>query len=136
MIQCQSRGVLLPLLPTASSFPPADIDECSINRGGCKFGCINTPGSYQCTCPAGCKLHWNKKDCVGMSGQEPPRLLGELGGLGCQAGVPMLCSGTLSFPVNPSMSCRVQGSLVGLWAVPVMGISDCHQQLVRVPWSW
>uniref|UniRef100_A0A8C3EXA6 Signal peptide, CUB and EGF-like domain-containing protein 3 n=1 Tax=Corvus moneduloides TaxID=1196302 RepID=A0A8C3EXA6_CORMO len=66
-----------------------DIDECSINRGGCKFGCINTPGSYQCTCPAGCKLHWNKKDCVGTSGQEPPRLLGKLGSLGCQAGVSM-----------------------------------------------
>lgn len=59
--------------PTASPFFPADIDECSINRGGCKFGCINTPGSYQCTCPAGCKLHWNKKDCIGMSGQDPLR---------------------------------------------------------------
>ncbi|RLV96991.1 hypothetical protein DV515_00012290 [Chloebia gouldiae] len=72
--------------PTAPSFVPTDIDECSINRGGCKFGCINTPGSYQCTCPAGCKLHWNKKDCVGTSGQEPARLLEELGALGCQAG--------------------------------------------------
>ncbi|NWJ11706.1 SCUB3 protein, partial [Crypturellus undulatus] len=47
-----------------------DVDECSINRGGCKFGCVNAPGSYQCTCPSGCKLHWNKKDCVGSV---PPR---------------------------------------------------------------
>lgn len=43
-----------------------DIDECSINRGGCKYGCINTLGSYECTCPPGYKLHWNRKDCVGM----------------------------------------------------------------------
>lgn len=63
--------------PTSSPFFPADIDECSINRGGCKFGCINTPGSYQCTCPAGCKLHWNKKDCIGTSGQDT-RWLGML----------------------------------------------------------
>lgn len=43
-----------------------DIDECSINRGGCKYGCVNTLGSYECTCPPGYKLHWNKKDCIGM----------------------------------------------------------------------
>uniref|UniRef100_A0A8C5C965 Signal peptide, CUB domain and EGF like domain containing 3 n=1 Tax=Gadus morhua TaxID=8049 RepID=A0A8C5C965_GADMO len=43
-----------------------DIDECSINRGGCKFGCVNTLGGYECTCPPGFKLHWNRKDCIGM----------------------------------------------------------------------
>ncbi|MEJ1270982.1 signal peptide CUB domain EGF-like 2 [Cricetulus griseus] len=44
---------------------PLDVDECSSNKGGCRFGCINTPGSYQCTCPAGQgRLHWNGKDCT------------------------------------------------------------------------
>lgn len=48
---------------------------------------------------------------MGTSGQEPAWLLGELGALGCQAGVPMLCSGTLSSPVNLPMSWRAQGPL-------------------------
>lgn len=43
----------------------ADIDECSINNGRCEFGCVNTQGGYECVCPPGKKLHWNKKDCVG-----------------------------------------------------------------------
>lgn len=49
-----------------STYLFTDIDECSINRGGCKYGCINSLGSYECTCPPGYKLHWNRKDCVGM----------------------------------------------------------------------
>lgn len=42
-----------------------DIDECSISNGSCEHGCVNTQGSYECVCPPGQKLHWNKKDCVG-----------------------------------------------------------------------
>lgn len=43
----------------------SDIDECSINNGSCEHGCINTQGGYECVCPPGQKLHWNKKDCIG-----------------------------------------------------------------------
>lgn len=42
-----------------------DIDECSINNASCEHGCINTQGGYECVCPLGQKLHWNKKDCIG-----------------------------------------------------------------------
>lgn len=43
----------------------SDVDECSISNGSCEHGCVNTQGSYDCVCPPGQKLHWNKKDCVG-----------------------------------------------------------------------
>lgn len=42
-----------------------DMDECSVNNGSCEQGCVNTRGSYECVCPPGKRLHWNRKDCVG-----------------------------------------------------------------------
>ncbi|EGW03323.1 Signal peptide, CUB and EGF-like domain-containing protein 1 [Cricetulus griseus] len=45
-----------------------DMDECSMNNGSCEQGCVNTKGSYECICPPGRRLHWNRKDCVEMSG--------------------------------------------------------------------
>lgn len=49
------------------SFFFQDIDECSINNGGCQQRCVNTEGSYYCTCSEGYRLHPNGKDCVGKS---------------------------------------------------------------------
>lgn len=46
-------------------FPPSDINECSVNNGGCEHGCENTMGGFECFCHPGYKLHWNKKDCIG-----------------------------------------------------------------------
>uniref|UniRef100_A0A672P3C0 Signal peptide, CUB and EGF-like domain-containing protein 2 n=1 Tax=Sinocyclocheilus grahami TaxID=75366 RepID=A0A672P3C0_SINGR len=45
--------------------PFLDINECSLNNGGCEHTCENTMGSFECHCHAGYKLHWNKKDCIG-----------------------------------------------------------------------
>lgn len=40
-----------------------DIDECSINNGGCQHECRNTIGSYMCSCHNGYSLHENGHDC-------------------------------------------------------------------------
>lgn len=45
----------------------SDINECSVNNGGCEQGCENTLGGFECHCHPGYKLHWNKKDCVGKT---------------------------------------------------------------------
>lgn len=36
-----------------------------MSNGSCDQGCVNTKGSYECVCPPGRQLHWNRKDCVG-----------------------------------------------------------------------
>ncbi|KAJ3621320.1 hypothetical protein MTP99_003471 [Tenebrio molitor] len=40
-----------------------DVDECAINNGDCQHECINTVGSYKCTCHNGFTLHGNGRDC-------------------------------------------------------------------------
>lgn len=34
-----------------------DINECSVNNGGCQQKCINSPGSYACSCNIGYELY-------------------------------------------------------------------------------
>jgi hypothetical protein len=38
----------------------ADIDECAENNGGCDHRCVNTPGSFLCSCEAGYKQVLNR----------------------------------------------------------------------------
>lgn len=45
----------------------SDINECSVNNGGCGHVCENTMGGFWCHCRAGYRLHWNKKDCIGKT---------------------------------------------------------------------
>jgi len=42
-----------------------DVDECSMNNGGCGHECENSEGSYSCQCHPGYRLHPNQHDCVG-----------------------------------------------------------------------
>ena len=45
----------------------ADIDECHVNKGGCSDSCLNTHGSFECTCPHGFQVKADERTCVGMS---------------------------------------------------------------------
>ncbi|KAF2988518.1 hypothetical protein EK904_004866 [Melospiza melodia maxima] len=40
-----------------------DINECSLNPLLCAFRCINTFGSYECTCPSGYALREDRRMC-------------------------------------------------------------------------
>lgn len=35
-----------------------EFNECSIRNGGCSHGCVDTLGSYFCTCPSGYHLFY------------------------------------------------------------------------------
>ena len=43
----------------------ADINECSINNGGCQNECVNLEGSFECRCPSGYRLSSNGRLCSG-----------------------------------------------------------------------
>ena len=43
----------------------ADVDECSVNNGGCQFECENTVGSFLCRCPRGYQLDDDGTHCTG-----------------------------------------------------------------------
>ncbi|CAK8687745.1 unnamed protein product [Clavelina lepadiformis] len=41
----------------------SDRDECAVGRGGCAQTCVNSVGSYTCSCQNGFTLHENGHDC-------------------------------------------------------------------------
>ena len=42
-----------------------DINECAVNNGGCSNECMNSDGSYSCTCPIGYALGADGLTCSG-----------------------------------------------------------------------
>ncbi len=45
----------------------ADVDECTLGISGCEQGCVNTMGSYTCTCRDNYELEDNQLGCIGKS---------------------------------------------------------------------
>ncbi|KAI0239913.1 hypothetical protein LSAT2_009363, partial [Lamellibrachia satsuma] len=44
-----------------------DVNECAVRNGSCEQTCVNTDGSFQCSCRDGFKLSDNKLSCEGKS---------------------------------------------------------------------
>ena len=44
-----------------------DVNECLVANGGCMQSCINTAGSYYCTCGSGYTLNTDGHNCEGIS---------------------------------------------------------------------
>lgn len=42
-----------------------DVDECNTGQSLCSDGCMNTIGSYYCTCPSGYELDAPQTQCQG-----------------------------------------------------------------------
>jgi len=40
-----------------------DLNECAVKNGDCMHTCVNTPGSFVCTCKHGYHLNTDKKSC-------------------------------------------------------------------------
>uniref|UniRef100_A0A671F330 Metalloendopeptidase n=1 Tax=Rhinolophus ferrumequinum TaxID=59479 RepID=A0A671F330_RHIFE len=63
----------------ALSFQPAEVDECSRpNRGGCEQRCLNTLGSYKCSCDPGYELAPDKRRCEAACGGFLTKLNGSI----------------------------------------------------------
>uniref|UniRef100_A0A4W5MC58 EGF-like domain-containing protein n=1 Tax=Hucho hucho TaxID=62062 RepID=A0A4W5MC58_9TELE len=43
-----------------------DIDECTIQNGGCETFCTNSEGSYECSCRSGYALMPDLRTCTGQ----------------------------------------------------------------------
>ena len=43
----------------------SDINECTQGIAGCDHHCINTPGSFYCTCLNGFELFSDNRSCAG-----------------------------------------------------------------------
>ena len=44
----------------------ADVNECLDSNAGCEQDCINTVGSYFCSCKSGFNLNLDMHNCTGI----------------------------------------------------------------------
>lgn len=63
------RKILFPKNKTKELLKFQDIDECD-RYGICSQGCVNTPGSYLCTCAKKFRLRSDKRTCILASGTD------------------------------------------------------------------
>ncbi|XP_036671645.3 uncharacterized protein frac isoform X2 [Drosophila suzukii] len=68
-----------------------DIDECQDKNGGCSHRCLNSEGSFKCSCPPGYELESDQKTCVDIDECSPEKnsciagkCINEMGGFRCE----------------------------------------------------
>ena len=53
------------LLLSTSVLIDTDVDECTCDTDGCEHNCINTVGSFFCSCDTGYALALDARNCTG-----------------------------------------------------------------------
>ena len=69
-VQCKSNllyGYCVAVSFSTWFFSPPDINECSTNNGGCAHNCVNTQGSFTCSCRSGFQLASDGISCNGKA---------------------------------------------------------------------
>ena len=67
---CSGKHLLIQKSVTIDYIKSVDINECSLNNGGCSSVCINTNGSYTCACnPSNLMLTFDGHTCVNANYQ-------------------------------------------------------------------
>lgn len=86
-------GILPPSTP--SSFWSLDVDECRTSLTLCSHGCLNTLGSFTCSCPHPLVLGPDGRACAGGPPESSTSagILSVAGGCGAPVGWPGLCRG-------------------------------------------
>ena len=56
---------IIDIIITYCNYNLIDINECTINNGGCKQICINDVGTYHCHCNHGYNLNLDNHTCDG-----------------------------------------------------------------------
>ena len=58
------NGIFIKLMHTSIFVPQIDIDECAKDMDECEHMCMNTEGSYNCSCFSNYLLADNGKSCT------------------------------------------------------------------------
>ena len=110
-----------------------DVDECSLNNGGCDDLCINSPGSYSCGCSTGYMLLYDGQSCSDID--ECTGLDNVCNGGECQntpGGYSCVCSGGLMMGPDATScldldECIIDPEVSGLFRFHVKYIRSCFR---------
>lgn len=104
----------------AQPSPPADVDECLENNGGCQHTCLNVMGSYECRCQEGFFLSDNQHTCIHRSEGISARLGGAGGGAAPHPRVPL-----------PPVALEGKHAMCKVWRPDGQGISASPSSLAK-----